>query len=877
VSLFLPRPRLFGVALRLLAFTVLALTPRAGLVAQREPVLKQIRIPHNYYYREMSLPQATSGPSAPTWSPDGQELIYSMQGSLWRQRLGDTVATQLTAGDGYDYQPDWSPDGRYVVYASYRHDAIELWLLDVPTLKTRPLLADGAVNVEPRWSPDGRGIAFVSTMYEGRWHLYVADRADGADTAGGGDETGRAGSLNISLEHIRRVTVDTSAGLPRYYYGKFDQYLSPTWSPDGRELLLISNRGHIHGSGGFWRVAVPESLVANETPAMREIRYEETTWKARPDWSRDGHRVVYSSYLGRQWNQLWLMTADGGDPLQLTYGDYDATEPRWSPDGRRIAYISNEGGNTSLWTVTVPGGERKPVEIRRRVYLKPMGRIRIVTVDAKNGRPLSARISLTLADGRSIVPDDAWRHADDGFDRRERPLEIGYFHSAGTATATAPAGALTLEVTHGPEYRVVRRSLTITADSLQTVRVALERIADFPSKGWTSGDLHIHMNDGGHYKATPATLAFQARAEGLNVAENLIVNKEGRIPDIGYFTGQPDPVSTPDLLVVHDQEYHTSYWGHTGLLGLTRNVVLPGYAAYANTPAGSLYPDNGAIADQAHAQGALFGYVHPFDEYPNPRDTSVALTDALPVDVATGKVDYYEVVGFSDHLATSRVWYQLLNCGFRLPAGAGTDAMTNFASLRGPVGTNRVYVRSGLPIDHHRWLAALKAGKSFATNGPLLEFAIDSTDVGGELRLAKTSRQLRARIRLRSIVPIDHLELVWKGEVVASIQLYGDRTTADTTLALAPKESGWYVLRAWSEKAEEPVLDIYPFASTSPIYVTIGGAPVRSNKDANYFLAWLDRLREAASAHTGYNTPEEKQAVLSRIAAARAEFTRRSQ
>ena len=55
------------------------------------------------------------------------------------------------------------------------------------------------------------------------------------------------------------------------------------------------------------------------------VHYEETSWKARPDWSRDGKRVVFSSYLGRQWNQLWLMTAEGGEPFALTYGDFDAT------------------------------------------------------------------------------------------------------------------------------------------------------------------------------------------------------------------------------------------------------------------------------------------------------------------------------------------------------------------------------------------------------------------------------------------------------------------------------------------------------------------------------------------------------------------------
>ena len=101
---------------------------------------------------------------------------------------------------------------------------------------------------------------------------------------------------------------------------------------------------------------------------MREIHDEETNWRARPDWSRDGKRVVYSSYVGRQRNALWLMTADGGHPFELTYGDFDATNPRWSPDGTKIAYISNEGGNTSLWTIELPGGKRHraaPGEARR--------------------------------------------------------------------------------------------------------------------------------------------------------------------------------------------------------------------------------------------------------------------------------------------------------------------------------------------------------------------------------------------------------------------------------------------------------------------------------------------------------------------------------
>ncbi|MBL8989838.1 MAG: PD40 domain-containing protein, partial [Gemmatimonadetes bacterium] len=251
---------------------------------QRRPVLEQITVPHSYYFREMYLPQVTTGPGSVAWSPDGRSLVYSMGGSLWRQLVGSTEAVQLTDGPGYDHQPDWSPDGSTVVYSSYRNDAVELRLLDLTSGRDRPLVANGAVNVEPRGSPDGSSIAFVSTAFEGRWHVFVVP-ADGQQAP-------------------VRITTDHDSRLPRYYYNKWDHFISPSWSPDGRELILISNAGRIWGSGGFWRMPA----AAGGQPRL--IHHEETTWKGRPDWSRDGKRVVYSSYLGRQWNQLWLMTAD---------------------------------------------------------------------------------------------------------------------------------------------------------------------------------------------------------------------------------------------------------------------------------------------------------------------------------------------------------------------------------------------------------------------------------------------------------------------------------------------------------------------------------------------------------------------------------------
>src|ERR1035441_11028113 len=107
-----------------------------SLFAQRELVLKQINEPHSYYYREMYLPQLTTGPSAVAWSPDSKSVVYSMGGSLWRQKLNSQVTEQLTADSGYDYQPDWSSDGRWVIYARYMSDALELWALDVNNGRT---------------------------------------------------------------------------------------------------------------------------------------------------------------------------------------------------------------------------------------------------------------------------------------------------------------------------------------------------------------------------------------------------------------------------------------------------------------------------------------------------------------------------------------------------------------------------------------------------------------------------------------------------------------------------------------------------------------------------------------------------------------------
>jgi len=403
--------------------------------------------------------------------------------------------------------------------------------------------------------------------------------------------------------------------------------------------------------------------------------------------------------------------------MPLTYGDFENTGPRRSRDGRRIACISNRTGGTSLWVVDAISGEQRQVVPRERRYL---ARRRPLTVKVQDeaGRPLPARLSVTDARGGFFAPDDAWIHADDLLNRERQRIETRYVEGAGEWRMPVPEGPLEIKVARGPGYAVVRRKV----DSQASVTIKLPRLA-FPGKWW-SGDLHVHMNYGGRYRNTPAHLVEQARAEGLDLVYNLVVNKEQRVPDIAAFLHGVDPASTGGVLLLHGEEFHSSYWGHLGLLAL-RRLILPGYTAYPFTAVASPWPNNAAVADLAHEQGGVVGYVHPFESDIDPsRDER--LTNELVLDAALGMVDYYEAVGFSDHLSTAAVWYRLLDCGLRLPAGAGTDAMANYASLRGPVGMNRVYVKAEGVLSRESFLAGLKAGRTLrhqwaARGGPRRE------------------------------------------------------------------------------------------------------------------------------------------------------------
>jgi hypothetical protein len=834
------------------AAALLALAPlvlAAPAQAAREPVLSQVKLPHGYYWRELYIPQLTTGPSSVAFMPSGEELVYSMEGSLWRQRIGSGEAFEITyANAAYDYQPDVAPDGGSVAFSRYDGKSIELRHLDLASGEVRALTANGGVNLEPRLSPDGRHIVFVSTVGTGHFNLRIAELSP------------------AGLTNERFLVQPRESRIDRYYYSTHDHMINPSWSPDGKRVWFVTNAEIPWGTGWICSIAVE----GGEPECLRRHQLE-TSWAARPEVGPDGKRLLFSNYHGGQWHQLWLTTTDEAAPLPLTYGEFDRRYARWSPDGKRIAYIGNERGNTALSVLDVFGGaETRMRQETLHWARRPMAPAELVIKpqDA-SGNPISARVSVLGSDGRWHGARESWLHADELYDRSQFPSEVHYLHCIESCSVKVPPGKAVIQVQGGfrRKHVLIEREMPVGKPVELPVRLPDNDLpADFGR--FLSADLHVHMNYGGHYRNTPERQLAQQDAEDLDVVYNLLVNKEERIPDISYFKpgGQADAASGKRLLF-HAQEYHTSFWGHMGLLNLEDHFLLPDYTAYRHTALASPWPNNGAISDLARAQGGVVGYVHIAD-FPIDPPNEKALSYELPATVAHGKVDYLEVMGFSDHHVTAGIWYRLLNLGFRLPAGAGTDAMANYASLRGPIGLVRVFLETGGERTPRSLVNALKSGRTFVSNGPLLGLEVDGKRPGDTI--AGTAAARPVRVSMRAPFAVDRLELVQNGRVVKAFRLTGERTAFDWRgdVKLAP--AGWVVLRAYNEKAHPWVLDLYPYATTSPVYFE--GPPPPAPEDAAYFLAWMDRVVEATLARGGWNDEQEKADTLAYLNAARGKF-----
>lgn len=795
---------------------------------------------HNYY-----LPPAPSStPWAPAWSPDGKWLAVSMAGSIWRVELESGRARELTAGPRYHGSSELSPDGRFLVYtADDSGRSIRLEVLDLASGESRPLADDGGLYADPRFSRDGRYLAYVSTRPNGYFNVYVRRFEDGA----------------LAGEEIA-VTRDQSFGRDRLYFGEWDMHTQPAWLPDGKELLLVSNRGNPLGAGDVWRVPVEPNGIARGVRVLQE----QTLYRTQPDVSPDGDRFVYSSTRGAadQWNNLWLQPTRGGEPYKLTFFQHDAFHPRFSPDGERIAFVSNEGGLPQLVVLDSFGGRQRKLAIGERTYRRPTGRLVLRTLDAETGAPLAARIELRAADGRSYAPADAYARVSGAGDR--------VFHSRGEARLELPAGRLSAGATRGFEFWPERAEAELVAGGETTLELRLRRLTDMTARCWHSGSTHVHMNYAGNLGNTLENLLFMADAEDLDLVGEQVANKDNRVLDHQHFKpgGGAHPLSTRERVLVVGQEYRPPFYGHVFMLGLREHLISPFLTGYEGTALASLYPSNTDMLRLAKGQGATTGYVHPWSGDADPLAGDLGGAKGFLVDAALGTSDALE--WSAANRASFFPWYAALNNGLRVAAVGGEDSITNLHAWK-LIGSQRTYVFScdrGLSAES--WLENLRRGQAFVSNGPLLQLAVNGKKPGEDVRLPPGGRPVRVEATVQSIVPLERAWLVFRGETLAEVPLGGDRRTASLETELKLERSGWLILRAEGKPAERAPLDAsYAQAFTNPVWISVGGAPVRDRAAAEYGMKWIDKLRALAEAHPGWRSEREKDHVFAQLAAAR--------
>src|SRR5262249_13110442 len=176
-----------------------------------------------------------------------------------------------------------------------------------------------------------------------------------------------------------------------------------------------------------------------------------------------------------------------------------------------------------------------------------------------------------------------------------------------------------------------------------------------------------------------------------------------------------------------NEEFGSPPWAHRTLVTLEQ-LVEPIFTGFAGTTNPYDSPSNADVADRARWQKGLVNYTHVAQAEDWTKTPYAA--KALPIDVALGKIDTLDIN--NSWAASVPLWYRLLNCGFRLPATAGTDVFLNRIGSNLP-GGDRVYVRLDGPLSYRSWIAGLKAGRSFVTSGPMLSFTVDGKEPGAVL------------------------------------------------------------------------------------------------------------------------------------------------
>jgi hypothetical protein len=506
-------------------------------------------------------------------------------------------------------------------------------------------------------------------------------------------------------------------------------------------------------------------------------------------------------------------------------------------------------------------------------------------VDQETGRPVPARVRLVDPQSNELVPlGHSSTLAPDAQEGDVRFQSRRYAYVDGEFRVDPRWLPLQYQILKGFEYGIAGGELTRAAVRDGAVTIPLSRWSSISSRGWYSGDIHIHH-------IAPKTCRLEMDAEDLNVA-NILTSDFTR--DQAEFEGRVNSNSGGKSLIYVTQEFRNDHLGHLCLLNL-KQLIEP--VAHRQPYA---YPLHARVCDRVHEQGGYVSWAH-FPSMPSLES---------PLDVALEKLDGLEILCvleprelpvFSQKLVPEmtansglRMWYRYLNCGFHLTATAGTDKMTTFVT----VGANRVYAHVDGEFSYQNWIEALKQGRTFVSNNPLLTFTVNGREAGSRLALrSNKDRALEIHARAESQLPYDRLEIVRNGEVIASATPAGARHIAEIHLEHPLRGSCWIAARAMENLGRYPGVDFSKihrsegtlfsslygtrrpenvFAHSSPVYAIVDDKPVRSWDDARYYVNYMQHAIDWLKQEARFASGEDRKASIAAFEQAKAVYEQRA-
>jgi hypothetical protein len=519
-------------------------------------------------------------------------------------------------------------------------------------------------------------------------------------------------------------------------------------------------------------------------------------------------------------------------------------------------------------------------------------------VDADSKQPVAARVYIQDAEGNWLFvlsasnEGTAWPYAE-AWVPMQNSVEKHTTVSAHPFTIDLAPGEYLVLIERGKEYLPLKDKLVVsnvaatTSDRIANPPIIkkdfeLQRWSHIASRGWYSGETHVHRRI--------AELPNVMAAEELNVAfpvtywttssdkaPNLDpsgLRSQGPSPfgpreDLGY---DPIWVNAQQVILPRNTEYEIFS------IGPKRHTLGAVFVLNHRTPFTQTVPPVGPVVEQAKREGALLD----LDKHNWP--WSLMLVPIAQVDLfeLSNNSVWRTNFGFKQAgqplppwkefeqeapgVLTEWGWldfgfemyYALLNCGFRLSPTAGTASGVHPV----PLGHSRVYVHTGDEFKLDDWLGGLRRGRSFVTTGPMLFAQVDKEFPGKVFqRKSDHSGEFMWEAEVVSPDPISRVEVVVNGHVKYAITPeatqtdqhawkwsgsgklnFGNEKKAGTSSEPNSAEgsrnklaSAWVVVRTWSDQSDGRKR----FAHTGAWHFEVDQQPVRPPVEQIDYLVQL--------------------------------------